>query len=203
MPNIPTPIRAALGLAAAAVDEARKLPETLPQAVSTVPMVAISTAMQASLRVQQHIAALASRGDEVLSQLRGTSAEPPTWAKFDDPPAAAEAPDERRAAFDRIDYANTGFSEGEDDGPGRWDAVGVGGTEPDAGASAPSAPVKKAAARAARPKPTKKAEPARRGTKRSEPIKEVAKKVKPSKTPNPATMAAGIVQAHEANSSVE
>ena len=92
MPHLPTPIRAALGLAATAVAEARKLPETLPQ----LPVAAVSTAMQVSLRVQQHIATFASRGDEVISQLRGTSAEPPSWATFDDSPDARPT-----AAFDR------------------------------------------------------------------------------------------------------
>ena len=134
MPNIPTPIRAALGLAATAVDEVRKLPETLPQAVTTVPLMAVSSAMQASLKVQQHIAMLAARGDEVLSQLRGSSSEPPSWATFDDSPTGGPDDDAQpaKAAFDRIDY-DTGFAEGaDDDSPGRWDAVGVGGTQPEA-----------------------------------------------------------------------
>lgn len=135
MPNLPTPIRAALGLAATAVDEARKLPETVPHVVSSVPIMAVSTAMQASLRLQQHLATLTARGDEVLSQLRGNSAEPPTWATFDDSPSAdAGDPQAGKAAFDRIDYESTGFAEGADDeeGKGRWDAVGVGGTQPEA-----------------------------------------------------------------------
>jgi hypothetical protein len=134
MPNIPTPIRAALGLAATAVDEARKLPETLPQAVSTVPLRAVSTAMQASLKLQQHLATLSARGDEVLSQLRGRPAEPPGWATFDDSPAHTGAVDPHagesgKAAFDRIDYDSTGFAEpaAAEDGRDRWDAVGVGG----------------------------------------------------------------------------
>jgi hypothetical protein len=135
MPNIPTPIRAALGLAATAVDEARKLPETLPQAVTTVPLMAVSSAMQASLKVQQHIATLAARGDEVLSQLRGSSAEPPSWATFDDdsPAVADGGAQPAKAAFDLIDYDNTGFAEGPegDEGRGRWDAVGVGGDHPE------------------------------------------------------------------------
>ena len=275
MPNIPTPIRAALGLAATAVDEARKLPETLPQAVTTVPLMAVSTAMQASMKVQQHLATLAARGDEVLSQLRGSSAEPPSWATFDeDPPAAgsvADDPQSAKAAFDLIDY-DTGFAEGLDDdgGKGRWDAVGVGGTEAqpdpigDAGLSATSpsaddgfdvtatppsaagptppasdladavsapdpAPAKAAKsgvadagpAKAAKKAPAKtgpakaaktsaaKAGPAKAGpakaTKRAarkepdhEPLEVAARKAKPSPTPNPATMAAEILQAHEA-----
>ncbi|HST47151.1 hypothetical protein [Jatrophihabitans sp.] len=137
MPNIPTPIRAALGLAATAVDEARKLPETLPQMVSTVPLRAVSTAMQASLRLQQHLATLSARGDEVLSQLRGSSAEPPSWATFDESPATAD-PQAGKAAFDRIDYDGTGFAESNsDDGQDRWDAVGVGGTQSDASTATP------------------------------------------------------------------
>jgi hypothetical protein len=135
MPNIPTPIRAALGLAATAVDEARKLPETLPQAVTTVPLMAVSSAMQASLKVQQHIATLAARGDEVLSQLRGNSTEPPSWATFDeDVPAGGDDVQPPKAAFDLIDYDNTGFAEGAgDEDKGRWDAVG--GTQPEADAA--------------------------------------------------------------------
>ncbi len=283
MPNLPTPIRAALGLAATAVDEARKLPETLPQAVTTVPMVAVSTAMQASLKVQQHIAMLAARGDEVLSRLRGTSVEPPRWATFDETPgapSAAEAPvfQAGKAAFDLIDYDHTGF-EGEagDEGRGRWDAVGVGGTEAaasptlsaasePAAATAPepakltptrltpakaargqakaapakaapakampsktvpakTAPVKatgtKAAAAktaAAKSTPAKStpakstpaksapAKAAKRAAKRApdhEPLEQAAKKAKPSATPNPATMAAEIVHAHEAGADDE
>ena len=125
MPTLPIPIRAALGLAATAVDEARKLPATLPQAVTTVPMIAMSTAMQASLRMQQHIATLAARGDEVLTRLHGASAEAPSWATFDDDLAGATDDEAApKAAFDTIDYEHTGFSEG-DDGPARWDAVGV------------------------------------------------------------------------------
>lgn len=109
MATLPTPLRAALGLAATALDEARKLPETLPQA----PVTAVSTAMQLSLRVQQRIAELAARGDEVLSQLRGTSSEPPEWATFDetpDPTPAAPHNGSGRglAAFDRVPEGSAG-----------------------------------------------------------------------------------------------
>jgi hypothetical protein len=161
MPNLPTPIRAAVGLAATAMDGARKLPETLPHAVTTVPMIAVSTAMQASLRMQQHIATLAARGDEVLRRLHGTSAEPPAWATFDDPPS--EAPNDgaaaSRAAFDKIDYEHTGFHEG-DDVPSRWDAVGVcdEGDTAAAPARAKGSPPKKRAPRKAPAKKTTLAE---------------------------------------------
>lgn len=134
MPNLPIPIRAALGLAATAVEEARKLPETLPQAVTTVPVLAVGAAMQASMRVQQRIAALAAKGDQVISEFRGTPSEPPAWATFDDDPGDSQrdsdnAPEPPQAAFDRIDYDATGFVESDDDDEqGRWDAVGAGVT---------------------------------------------------------------------------
>ncbi|HEX4728026.1 MAG TPA: hypothetical protein VH298_09520, partial [Jatrophihabitans sp.] len=108
MATLPTPLRAALGLAATALDEARKLPETLPQA----PVVAVSTAMQVSLRVQQRIAELAARGDELLSQLRGTSSEPPEWTTFDETPDPAPAGPNGSgrglAAFDRVPEGSAG-----------------------------------------------------------------------------------------------
>ncbi|MDQ1722570.1 MAG: hypothetical protein QOI26_2304 [Pseudonocardiales bacterium] len=284
MPNLPTPIRAALGLAATAVDEARRLPETLPQAVTTVPLMAVSTAMQASMKLQQHIATLAARGDEVLSQLRGSSAEPPSWATFDDSPAGGagslgDDPQSGKAAFDLIDYDNTGFAEGSEDdaGKGRWDAVGVGGaeTQPDrtvgagrrtrgsrgsrgindsdvtatppsaAGPTAPARDLADAVSAPGRPAPAKAGRatsaPAKAGAKKTaavkasavkagalksapakaaktspvkaspakaakragrkapdhEPLERAARKAKPSATPNPATMAAEILQAHE------
>jgi hypothetical protein len=213
MSTLPTPIRAALGLAATALDEARKLPETLPQ----VPVVAVTTAMQASLRVQQHIAALAARGDELLSQLRGTTAEAPAWATFDEDEAPAS--DGRSAAFDRAEHPD---SASEASATELFPASEVGGTEPDAepagstatmaepavSATPPSGPKKASAVKAtpakasgtaktsaAKTNPTKaKAKP----VKRSEPLVEAAKHAKPSATPNPSTMAAEIVQAHEA-----
>lgn len=321
MPNLPIPIRAALGLAATAVEEARKLPETLPQAVTTVPVIAVGAAMQASMRVQQRIAALAAKGDQVISEFRGTPSEPPAWATFDDEAddnngsnaadqggdGSAEHP---QAAFDRIDYDATGFVESDDDEQGRWDAVGAGTgvtgmalgiaealvevevpapeelgdalaenaelidlpddlgsiTEDDSTRSAPAedsaaetdttpradttAPTKTAAAKrgAAKRVPTKsdpssatptelapgtaaaakKAPPAtkapatkapakkapaatpakkapakKRAPRASEPLEVAAKKAQRAKRPTPSTMAAEIVQAHEADSDNE
>jgi hypothetical protein len=212
MPNIPTPIRAALGLAATAVDEVRKLPETLPQAATTVPLRAVSTAMQASMKLQQHLATLAARGDEVLSQLRGGSAEPPSWATFDESPvdgaaSVAADPQAGKAAFDLIDYDNTGFAEGSDDeeGKGRWDAVGVGGTEAAAGddlrdvtatppsaagptpppaglAEAVSAPALPSAAQAPAARTTARSGPAKRSAATTGPAKAGAARSGPAKT---------------------
>ncbi|MCW2538484.1 MAG: hypothetical protein JWN95_209 [Frankiales bacterium] len=118
MSDVPTPIKIILGLAATATEEARKLPATLPTAATTVPLLAISTAMQASLRVQQRLATLASRGDEVIRQLRGESDAPPAWATFDDPPAHGPTSTSRPArapfddaALDDVAYDDAPFSD--------------------------------------------------------------------------------------------
>ncbi|MDQ1691984.1 MAG: hypothetical protein QOD87_2092 [Pseudonocardiales bacterium] len=180
MPSVPTPLKVVLGIAATAAEEARKLPETLPTAMAGAPMIAVSTAMQASLRVQQHIAALAARGEEVLAQLRGTSDEPPAWATFDDPKpddlaagrvsdkaagksASAGSDTPLRAAFDRIDYEGTGYAEA-DEHHDRWDAVGAGSAEEPAGASEGASLARKAAAKKA-PAKRRAAKPAAPGTR--------------------------------------
>jgi hypothetical protein len=210
MLNVPTPIKVMLGLAAAAAEEAKKLPETLPTAVTTVPMIAVSTAMQASLRVQQHIATLAARGDEVLLQLRGTTAGPPSWATFDDPPTqtAAETASTSKAAFDRIDYEHTGFAEG-DQATGRWDALGVGDEAAPTAGSGKHPSTRDSASKGISGEQASPARPARRSSKKaaakkaaptkSEPLKKAAARAKPSSPPNPVTMAAEIERAHEAD----
>jgi len=89
---IPPPLRAAAGLAALAIDTARKV----PQQVVGLPVLAVSTALQASLKAQQAYAGLVARGDEVLGQLRGQQEDAP-WARFDDDEPVAAGP---LSAFD-------------------------------------------------------------------------------------------------------
>ena len=79
-PSIPMPLRAAAGLAAAAIDEARRLPDRLVG----LPVLAVSTAMQVSLKAQQRYAELVARGDQLLEELRGQQDGTPDWARFDD-----------------------------------------------------------------------------------------------------------------------
>jgi hypothetical protein len=98
MPEVPTSIRIALGIAATAADELRKVPERLPAAAAAVPMIALSATLQASMRIQQQLAVFASRGDEVLAHLRGSSDEAPEWATFDDDSTVAGP----LAAFDGV-----------------------------------------------------------------------------------------------------
>jgi hypothetical protein len=89
MSQIPTPLRAALGLVANAIDGAR----TLPDKAVELPVMAVSTALQFSLRAQQRYAELTLRGDELLSRLHGLPEEPPDWATFDDEQAGTHGDD--------------------------------------------------------------------------------------------------------------
>ena len=83
--QVPSAVRAALGLAAVAAEEARKFPDRAIE----LPMLAVSTALQMSLRAQQRYARLAARGDEVLHRRPATD-EPPAWATFDEPVGVEE-----------------------------------------------------------------------------------------------------------------
>ena len=79
MPALPTPLRAALRVVATVVDNAKDFPDKAIE----LPMLAVSTALQMSLRAQQRYAALAAKGDDLLAG-RHTTDEPPAWATFDD-----------------------------------------------------------------------------------------------------------------------
>jgi hypothetical protein len=95
MPQLPTPVRALIGLAATLLDRLRQMPEDAPE----VPVQIVGAAMQLSLRVQQQIATYVARGDEVLARVRGMSDEAPSWATFDEPPTdTAPKPDDGRPA---------------------------------------------------------------------------------------------------------
>jgi hypothetical protein len=98
---IPPPLRAAAGLAALTIDAARKVPQQLVG----LPVLAVSTALQASLKAQQTYAGLIARGDEVLGQLRRREDAP--WARFDDDePAGARPPSAFDAAPDPAEAAD-------------------------------------------------------------------------------------------------
>ena len=63
--TLPGPVRAALGLVALT---ARRSRHALPDKAIELPMLAVSTALQVSLRAQQRYAELAARGDEILAR---------------------------------------------------------------------------------------------------------------------------------------
>jgi hypothetical protein len=95
--EIPEVVRAAAGLAATVLDEARRLPETLPG----LPVRIIGLAMQQAMKVQQQYAGLVARGDELFTGMRG--ADEPGLATFDDEvePVVVPPPGFRDSAFDR------------------------------------------------------------------------------------------------------
>ncbi len=84
MSQLPSPLRAALGLVVTTINNAR----TLPAKIIELPVLAVSTALQASLRAQQRYAELEMRGDELLGRLRPAPDDAPEWATFDEPPSA-------------------------------------------------------------------------------------------------------------------
>jgi hypothetical protein len=115
MPQLPMPFRAALGLLATAVDEAKHLPDRAIE----LPMLAVSTALQASLRAQQRYANLAAKGDEFLAR-RETTDEPPPWATFDEPVAGdrlAAVPDATKPARKTVRRPRNGK-------PSAFDSIG-------------------------------------------------------------------------------
>src|SRR5689334_14654227 len=103
MPALPTPFRAALGIVATVMDNAKDFPDKAIE----LPMLAVSTALQLSLRAQQRYAALAAKGDDLLNGRRTTD-EPPAWATFDDDPVIPPVKTVRKprngaqSAFDAI-----------------------------------------------------------------------------------------------------
>src|SRR3954470_13380715 len=98
--EIPEVVRAAAGLAVTVLDEARKLPQTLPG----LPVRVIGFAMQKAMWAEQQYSDLLARGDELFTGLRG-EAEPGLATFDEDLPddAAPAAAGFRESAFDRAE----------------------------------------------------------------------------------------------------
>ena len=96
--TLPLPVRVAAGILATGIDAVRSLPADIP----AIPVALVGNALKLSMKVQQEIATLATRGDELLGGVVGGPEENPTWATFDDdepapaatrPPKAAPEPE--------------------------------------------------------------------------------------------------------------
>ncbi|SDO29454.1 hypothetical protein SAMN04515671_0463 [Nakamurella panacisegetis] len=87
--TLPFGVRVAVGVLGAAVDRLVTLPRELP----AIGVSLAGQAVRTSLRVQQELAELATRGDELLSGITGRPEEHPAWATFDDEEEATPGPD--------------------------------------------------------------------------------------------------------------
>jgi hypothetical protein len=80
MATAPYGVRLLVGAAVTAIEETRKLPQT----ILMYPMTMASTVAQMVMKVQQDLADLAIKGDSALENLFPPTDEKPDWATFDD-----------------------------------------------------------------------------------------------------------------------
>ncbi len=97
MATAPYGVRLLVGAAVTAIEETRKLPQT----VLMYPITVASTVAQIVMKVQQDLADLAIKGDAALESLFPPKDEQPDWATFDEdlgdqPAPRAQAGTERR-----------------------------------------------------------------------------------------------------------
>lgn len=93
--DLPTPVKAAAGLAVQAFEDAR----ALPNRISGIPLALVTAVMQRSLQAQQQYTELVTKGEQLINTLRGPSEDVPEWATFDeDLPEVAPRTTPRRTA---------------------------------------------------------------------------------------------------------
>ena len=80
MATAPYGIRLLVGAAVTALEETRKLPQTIVM----YPMTMASTVAQIVMKIQQDLAGLAIKGDATLENFFPPKEEKPDWATFDD-----------------------------------------------------------------------------------------------------------------------
>lgn len=80
MSNAPYGVRLLVGVAATAVEETMKLPQT----IMMYPMTIASQVAHLVMKVQQDVADLVIKGDEALETLFPPKDEQPEWATFDE-----------------------------------------------------------------------------------------------------------------------
>jgi len=80
MATVPYGIRLLVGAAVTALEETRKLPQTIVM----YPMTMASTVAQIVMKVQQDLAGLAIKGDAALETMFPAREEKPDWATFDE-----------------------------------------------------------------------------------------------------------------------
>lgn len=80
MSTAPYGVRLLVGVAATAVEETIKLPQT----IITYPMTLVSQMAQLVMKMQQDVADLVNKGDETLENFFPPKDEQPEWATFDE-----------------------------------------------------------------------------------------------------------------------
>ncbi|CAN5339094.1 lipid droplet-associated protein [soil metagenome] len=80
MSTAPYGVRLLVGVAATAVEETMKLPQTLV----TYPMTLVSQVAHLVMKMQQDVADLVIKGDETLESIFPPKDEQPEWATFDE-----------------------------------------------------------------------------------------------------------------------
>jgi hypothetical protein len=80
MASAPYGVRLLVGAAVTAIEETRKLPQT----ILMYPMTIASQVAHLVMKVQQDVADLVIKGDEMLEQLFPPKEEQPEWATFDE-----------------------------------------------------------------------------------------------------------------------
>jgi hypothetical protein len=80
MATAPYGVRLLLGAAVTALEETRRLPQT----IITYPMTVVSQVAHLVMKMQQDLADLVIKGDETLDQLFPPKDEHPGWATFDE-----------------------------------------------------------------------------------------------------------------------
>jgi hypothetical protein len=104
MATAPYGVRLLLGAAVSALEETRRLPQT----IITYPMTVASQVAHLVMKMQQDVAGLVIKGDETLDQLFPPKDEQPEWATFDED----TGDDDDRGSGDDSD-------DGSDDGAAR------------------------------------------------------------------------------------
>ncbi|GFG55442.1 hypothetical protein CQY20_05585 [Mycolicibacterium agri] len=102
MATAPYGVRLLVGAAVTAIEETRRLPQT----ILTYPMTVVSQVAHLVMKVQQDVADLVNKGDETLENLFPPKDEQPAWATFDedlpDDESAAGGPDGQRLTEGRF-----------------------------------------------------------------------------------------------------
>jgi hypothetical protein len=109
MATAPYGVRLLVGAAVTAIEETRKIPQT----ILTYPMTVASQIAHLVMKMQQDVADLVNKGDETLESIFPPKDEQPEWATFDEDDDEPSAPvvDGERLTEGRFAL----FSEGEPD----------------------------------------------------------------------------------------